>query len=171
MQDGRTHCKMGCRHPPLCTKPGGDSRQSFQEKFVEGGEARHPSPDLEASQDFWSVLGDDMILQNHVAPMTKLFVPKYDFPISSELYGCSETNKKPALTYFKRRPSMVIATWTAISHCPNFASVWHDFSLLDKVHQKGICGFKADWRRNRSQQGFGHFWPADWTKYGKQFTV
>ena len=148
-------CKMGSRHPPLCTKREAISGNHFKEKCVEKGEARHPSPDLEASQDFWSVLGDDMIML-YVAPRTKLFVPKGDFPISLNYMDVSRQTKN-SIDVFQEATIDGYCNIMAISHCPNFASVWHDSSLFDKVHQKGFCGFKANWRRNRfSKTQNGH---------------
>ena len=52
---------------------------SFQQTSSEEGETRDPSPDLEARQDAWSIVGN-YICRNRVAPRTKLDVPKDDFP-------------------------------------------------------------------------------------------
>ena len=60
--------------------------------------------------------------------------------------------RKRALMYFKRRPSMIVGTQMETSHCLNHGSVWHDSRCSAEIHQKDFCGFKADWRRNRSQQ-------------------
>ena len=57
-----------------------DLRQESQPTSSEEKEARDPSPDVEARQDFWSVTGD-YIFRYHVAPRTKLCVLKVDFPI------------------------------------------------------------------------------------------
>ena len=43
-------------------------------------EVRDPSPDVEVRQDFWSIMRD-YIFRNHVAPRTKFYVPKDDFPM------------------------------------------------------------------------------------------
>ena len=53
---------------------------------------------------------------------------------------------------FKRRPSMTTGTWVETSHCLNRGSVWHDSRCSTKIYQKDFCVFKADWRRNKSQQ-------------------
>ena len=55
------------------------------------------------------------LVEMMVAPSTKLYVPKGDFPIP--------LNQKQALMYFKSRPSMIIGTWRATSHCLNPGSV------------------------------------------------
>ena len=66
------------------------------------------------------------------------------------IFWCSETQKQ-ALIYLQRRPTIIIGTWMVISHCLNLGSEWHD-SRCSTISPKGICGFNADWRRNRSQQ-------------------
>ena len=48
-------------------------------KVLQKKEARDPDPDVEARQ-FYSILGG-YIYRDHVAPRTKLYVPKDDFPI------------------------------------------------------------------------------------------
>ena len=56
-------------------------RQSQQHPPEEKGEAQDPDPDVEARQDFWSIVGV-YTYRNHVAPRTtKLYAPKDDFPI------------------------------------------------------------------------------------------
>ena len=55
-------------------------RESQQISSGEEEEARDPSPDVETRQDFCNIMGDYMC-RNHVAPKTKLCVPKDDFPI------------------------------------------------------------------------------------------
>ena len=69
-------------------------RQQFEEQSSEEeGEVLDRSPDLEARQDFWSIMGD-YICRNHVAPRTKLHVPKDDFSETSELFFVQrQTNK------------------------------------------------------------------------------
>ena len=69
---------------PLSTavcEAAGDFRQESERKASEEeGDARGPSPDVEARQDVTSILGD-YLYRTHVAPRTKLFVPKDDLPI------------------------------------------------------------------------------------------
>ena len=52
------HCKNGSRFSPLCAKreviSGNVFKNNLQKKK---GRDRHPSPDLEAWQDFWSIIG------------------------------------------------------------------------------------------------------------------
>ena len=74
------YCKKGSRYPPLCSTREATSGNTFKKNPLEEREARDPSPDLGARQDFWRVMGDYVYL-NHVAPKTKLFVPKHDFLI------------------------------------------------------------------------------------------
>ena len=69
------YCKNGSRHPPSCTKRVATPGKNLKEKPSEEGEARDPDPDLEARQDFWSIVRDCMS-RNHVAPRTKVLVPK-----------------------------------------------------------------------------------------------
>ena len=56
-------------------------RESQQCSSQEKEEARDSDPDVEVEgrQDFWSTVGNYMY-RNHVAPRTKLCVPKHDFP-------------------------------------------------------------------------------------------
>ena len=70
---------------------------------------------------------------DHVAPRTKLNVPKDDFPIPSELYRCSETHKNKSLS----------DSWICVTR----------FELLKNNFQKDIFGFtrRTD-KRNRILQ-------------------
>ena len=61
-------------------------------------------------------------------------------------------DKQKQALKFKRRPSMIIGTGMETRHCLNHGSVWDVSRRSTKIHQKDICGFKADWRRNGSQQ-------------------
>ena len=75
---------------PLSTavyKAEGDFIRETQQTSAEEKEgAQDPDPDVEVRQDFWSIMGDD-IYWNHVAPRTKLCVPKDDFPIQLYYVG------------------------------------------------------------------------------------
>ena len=73
------------------------------------------------------------------------------FSHTSESHWCPETWKR-AVMHFKKRPSMTIGKWMPISHCLNRGSVSQGSSCSTKIHQKDMCGFKSDWRRNRSAQ-------------------
>ena len=69
-------CKEDSRYPPLCAKRRATSGEKIRTKEQEEAQ----DPDAEARQEFWSIVGD-YIIRNHVAPRTKLSVPKDDFPI------------------------------------------------------------------------------------------
>ena len=81
---GRTGEILQERQPlstAIFSKRGGDLKQEFQETpSEEEWDAWDQNPYLEARQDFWSSLGD-FAHWKHVAPRTKLHVPKDDFPI------------------------------------------------------------------------------------------
>ena len=89
---GPKSCKKESRDPPLCTKQEAISGENLN------------NPDVEARQDFWKTVGDD-ISRNHVAPRMILDVPKADFPIPLNHIFCPET-KKRALMDFMRQPSI-----------------------------------------------------------------
>ena len=63
-------------------------RESQQCSSQEKEEARDSDPDVEVEgrQDFWSTVGNYMY-RNHVAPRTKLCVPKHDFPTPLNYIG------------------------------------------------------------------------------------
>ena len=83
---------------PLSTavyQAGSDLRQELEEQPSEQeGEARDPSPGLEARQDFRSIVGG-YIYRLHVAPRRKRHVPKYDFPIPLTYVDVQRQNNKP----------------------------------------------------------------------------
>ena len=72
-------CKKDSRYLLLCTKGEASSCRNLANILQKKEEARDPDPAVAAPQDFWSVMGD-YIYRNHVAPRTKLYVPKHDFP-------------------------------------------------------------------------------------------
>ena len=94
-------------------------------------EARDPSPDVAARQDFLSIMGV-CIFRNHVAPRSKLNVPKDEFPIFLNTL-MSRDKRKRALVYFRRRQSLS-EPWIGVTR----------FELLDKDPPEDFCGFKAD---------------------------
>ena len=51
-------CKKDSCYPPLCTKREATSGNNFNNMSSEEGEARDPSPDLEAGPDFMSIMWD-----------------------------------------------------------------------------------------------------------------
>ena len=108
---------------PLSTavfKTGGELGQSFQRRSSEEeGEARDPSPNVEARQDFWSIMGDD-VYRNHVAPGTKLYVPTDDFPVPLNHIDVQRDTQKQDLMFFKRRlqPWLGQACQNAVSAKP-----------------------------------------------------
>ena len=146
-------CKKDSCYPPLCTKREATSGNNFNNMSSEEGEARDPSPDLEAGPDFISIMWDYtytyigiMLLQwRNFMFLRTIF--RYLWIISM-----FRDKQKQALKFFKRRPSMIIGTGMETRHCLNHGSVWDVSRRSRKIHQKDICGFKADWRRNGSQQ-------------------
>ena len=96
--------KKGSRDPLSCTKRGATSGNNLQKTSSEEGEARNPSPDLEARQDFWSIVVG-YIVRNHVAPRTKLHVPKDDFPIHLKFFDvrCSTKIHQKDVCWFQGR--------------------------------------------------------------------
>ena len=89
------YCKKDSCYPSLCTKREATSGKHFQETCSEEeGEARDPSPDLEARQDSVSIMGD-YIYRNHVAPRTRLSVPKDDFPIPQNCIDIQRNKNTP----------------------------------------------------------------------------
>ena len=77
----------------------------------------------------------DYIVRNHVAPRTKLHVPKDDCPILSKksMFG---DKRKRAWMYFVRQPSM-IGEWMETSHCLNPGLVRHDSRCSTKNPPEG----------------------------------
>ena len=86
--------KKDSRYPPFCTKWGPTSGNNFK-KPSEEGEARDPSPDSEVREDFLSIMGV-YIFRDHVAPRTKLFVTKDDYPTPLDyIHVQRQTNTSP----------------------------------------------------------------------------
>ena len=82
-------------------------REFQQHSSEEKEEARDPDPDVEARQDSWSVIGN-YIHRNHVAPRTKLYVPKDAFPIPLKYIDVQRQAKTSIDAYFIKQPSMII---------------------------------------------------------------
>ena len=62
-----------------CAQREATSGKNLNKELSPEEEARDPSPDAEARQKFWSIMGDYKN-RNHVASRTKFHVPKEDFP-------------------------------------------------------------------------------------------
>ena len=60
------------------------------------------------------------------------------FSDTSEFDLMFRDSQKQASVYFKRRPSMIIGTWMAISHCLKLGSVLHDSRWLTKKSTRRI---------------------------------
>ena len=87
-------CMRDRRYLPAIFKAVGDFLRETQHNSSEGRqEARNPDSDVEARQDFWSIVGDYIHL-NHVAPRTKLCVPKDGFPIPLNYMNVQRHKKK-----------------------------------------------------------------------------
>ena len=130
-----------------------DLKQESQEQTSEeGGYVRDPDPDVEARHDFWSIVGDYMN-RNHVARRTELYVFfwrtifRYFWIVL--VFGDKEDQ---VLIYFQMQPWMIIGTRMERRHCLNHGLVWRVSRFSTKIHEKDVCGFKAEWRRNMSQQ-------------------
>ena len=107
----------------------------------------------------------DYIVRNHVAPRTKLHVPKDDCPILSKksMFG---DKRKRAWMYFVRQPSM-IGEWMETSHCLNPGLVRHDSRCSTKIHQKVVCWVQGRLTKKQVTTRLGHIWLEEWSSMSK----
>ena len=75
------------------------------------------------------------------------------FSETFQLHWMCRDKRKRALMYFTRQPSLIIGILMETCHCLNPGSGWQDSNCRTKKnHQKGLCGFTADWQINRLQE-------------------
>ena len=103
------YCKRGSRHPPLCTNREATQSNNFNKHLQKKKEKPEFQVQiLKLDMVLWCSMGDH-VYRNHVAPRTKLHVPRDDSPTP---LTCTDVQRqtKQALMYFKRRSSMIIGT-------------------------------------------------------------
>ena len=145
------YCKNGCRSPSLCTKRRATSGENLNTIL-------HKKKEEPEIQIYLLKLDNISVLLWNITYISESRWYENETPCSSRRFShtsespwCPETWKR-AVMHFKKRPSMTIGTWMPISHCLNPGSVSQGSSCSAKIHQKDMCGFKSDWRRNRIVQ-------------------
>ena len=127
------------------------------------GEARDPSPDLEARQDFWSMMGNH-ICPNHVAPRTKTPCSSGRFTDTSESYWCSEGNQN--------EPWATIDVFRNMcgdekSWCEAWIGVTR-FALLNKNPPEGyMCVQGRLTQKHVTTRMVGNMWPREQSAMSK----
>ena len=100
-------------------------------------------------QGFWRLVGN-YIFRNHVVPRNETLQSTIFRYLWITLM--SRDKRKHAFEVL-HEATIAIGISMETSHCLNRVSVWHDARCsARRIHQKEKCVFKADRRRNRSQQ-------------------
>ena len=127
-------------------------RESQQDSSEEKEEARDADPDIEAQQGFWNIMRDYMY-RNLVAPRTKLYVPKDDFPIP--LIWIRELT----LTFFMRQPSTIIGMLMKTSLTR--------FELFNKNPPGGQMWVRGRLTKKQVTARLGNIRPEEWSSMPK----
>ena len=146
------YCKNGCRSPSLCTKrraTSGENLNTILHKKKEEPEIQIYLLKFDKiSVLLWNItyiyISESRWYENETPCSSRRFSD------TSESHWCPETWKR-AVMHFKKRPSMTIGTWMPISHCLNLDRC-HKVRVAQQKSTRRTCGFKSDWRRNRSAQ-------------------
>ena len=111
-------------------------------------EAWDPYPEVEARQDFWSTMWE-------ITYVGIMLLHERNFLFRRTIFQhlwitwCAETNANDHwCTSWGNHRGLLEFTWRQ-SQCVNPGSVWHGSSCSTEIHQKDLCGVKADWRKNR----------------------
>ena len=102
-------CKKDIRYPSLCTVRRATSGENLNNSSV-NSEIQIQLSKLPPY--FWSIM-ETTYIANHVAPKTKLYVPK-DNALTPQSYIDVQRRKRALRDVMK---------WMETSHCPNFGSV------------------------------------------------
>ena len=130
-------------------------------------EARDPDPDVEARQDIWSIKEDHINIRNHVAPRTKLFAPKDDFPIP--------LSHMDALRHTKTCVDVLLeATNDDYWNSDGDKSLSQPcigvtrFALLNKNPPEGHMWVQGRLTKKQVTARPGHMWPEEWSNMSKR---
>ena len=99
-------------------------------------------------------LWDVTFSRYHVAPRTKLYVPEDDF---------SDTETKTIIDVLREA---TIGDYRKILGDMSPSKPWIGvtrFVTKKEIHQKDVCGFKADSRKKRVAARPGNTWPEEWS--------
>ena len=157
MQDGRNIARMTAVILPLPTSGKNSSNKIFSRRRSPRSQTRSWSSTrfLKYSGRLHmleSSCSDDEAQEFRRTIFRYLWITFLRTIVRCLIYLDVQRQTKTSFDVFKRRPSMITGTWMETSHCLNRGSVWHDSRCSTKIYQKDICVFKADWRRNKSQQ-------------------
>ena len=145
------YCKKGSRYPPLSAKRRATSCNNFKNKLQRKKDMSEIQIQISKLDTISGALFEItwvgiMLLEGRNSVFRRTIF-RYLWIIL--VFGDKESQ---VLIYFQMQPLMIIGTWMETRHCLNHGLVWHALRLSTKTHEKDICGFKAEWRRNRSQQ-------------------
>ena len=128
------------------------TQESLQNSWEGKEEARDRDRDVEARQDFWSIVGNyTCIYRVHVATRTKRVCSKGRFPDTSEITLMSRDEWKQAFMFFKRRP---IDDYWNVHGDKSLSEPWIGLPRLELLNKKSpeeYIGVRGR-RRNKSQQ-------------------
>ena len=145
------YCKNGSRCPPLWPKRRATSSKNFKNKLQrkkDMSEIQIQMSKLDTiSEPLLEITWIGITLLEGRNSMFRRTIFRYLWIIL--VFGDKENQ---VLIYFQMRPSMIVGTWMETRHCLNHGLVWRVSRFSTKIHEKDVCGFKAEWRRNRSQQ-------------------
>ena len=133
-------------------------RASSEEKH----EARDPDPDVDARQDFWSVMGNYMY-RNPLAPRTKLYVPKDGFPIPLNHIDV-QRQTKTSIDVFNQA---TIDDYGNVDGEKSLSDPWICVTRFVLFNTKSTRRTDVG-SRQTDKTRCGHIWPEEWSSVSKR---
>ena len=151
---------------PLFTavyKAEGVLKREYQQHSSEEAWDQDSDPDVEARQDFWSVMGD-YIYWNHVAPRSKLCVPKDDFPLP---LNCMDVHRQTKTSLDELQEATIDDHWN-MDGDTSLSEPWIGvtrFALLNKNTPERFSWFQVDEETGHNK--IGTTWPEELSNMSK----